>query len=346
MAIIKDETLAEITEQIGRKNAVLQKFINAYDPTALSWLTVQANVRAGKGKAKYAIGDELIGSYTASNGVTYECPWVVVDNDREVEWEDGTKHPGLFLQMKYATNEAVQFDAPEDTVVPTSETTALADWYYWGVTGSNYTALNLSTGATIPHGSYDSIHKCGMNDVNVLRYGYNRWRDSGKRQWLNSAGGVGEWWESTHTGDIAPTQLGSIRGFMAGLDSEFLSVVTSIKIKTSCNTVTDGGVTDTTVDKFWLPSIEEMYGAPQVADIEGPYFPYWKQKTGLENPSNDAVSGRIITAIENHNSAQTCRLRSAHRGYSYGAWLVTTAGYLNYTYASTAYGCAPACVIS
>ena len=111
--------------------------------------------------------------------------------------------------------------------------------------------------------------------------------------------------------------------------------------------MTDSGVTDTTVDKFWLPSIEEMYGAPQIADIEGPYFPYWKQKTGLENPSNDAVSGRIITAIENHNSAQACRLRSAHRGNSSNAWYVATAGNLSYYgYANGAYRCAPACVIS
>ena len=80
MALITDATLQGITEQIGRKNAVLLNFINNYTPT--SWLGVQANVRAGKAKQKYAIGDELIGTYTY-NGTEYECPWVVLDNDRE-----------------------------------------------------------------------------------------------------------------------------------------------------------------------------------------------------------------------------------------------------------------------
>ena len=115
---------------------------------------------------------------------------------------------------------------------------------------------------------------------------------------------------------------------------------------TSCNTVTDGGVTDITYDRFFLPSIEEMYGVPQIADVEGPYFPYWKTKTGWEAPNNAAISGRIIYALENQSSAQYCRLRSASRGNSYNAWYVNTTGNLSFGSASSASRCAPACVIS
>lgn len=348
MSLITDATLQEIVAQIGRKNAVLQKFINEYTPT--TWLDVQANVRAGKAKQKYAVGDELICNYTY-NGVAYECPWVVLDNDRECEWSDGTTHPGLWLGMKYCTVEDVQFDAKEDTLVDlTQEPNALEGWYYWGLTGTTYTALNLSAGAAIPT-TYDSVHKCGINHKDVLLNGYNRWSHSAQRQWLNSSAGIGEWWTAQHTGDLAPSQLASMKGFMAGLDSDFLAVVHPVKVKTSCNTVTDGGVTDTTVDTFFLQSIEEVYGSPQIPDIEGPYFPYWKQVTGLDSPTNGSGSNtndaRKIRRISSPSgSAAYVRLRSAYRGYAYYAWLVTSSGYLYSNGAYNSYAALPACVIS
>ena len=349
MALITNQTMEEIVEQIGRKNATLLKFINNYTPT--SWLAVQAAVRAGKVKSNFAVGDELICKYTY-NGTSYDCPWVVLDNDRECEWEDGTTHPGLWLGMKYATPEDVQFDAAENNVVDlTEEPNALEGWYYWGLTGTTYTALNLSAGAAIPT-TYDSVRKCSINNVDVLKNGYNRWSHSGQRQWLNSSAGIGEWWTAQHPGDVAPSQLASLKGFMAGLDSDFLSVVTPVKVKTSCNTVTDGGVTDTTVDKFFLQSVEEVYGSPQIADIEGPYFPYWKQVTGLDQPTNGSSSStnnarkiKRINALT--GSALIVRLRSAFRGYSHATWYVYSGGSLHYYgTASHGYAALPACVIS
>jgi hypothetical protein len=162
---------------------------------------------------------------------------------------------------------------------------------------------------------------------------------------------VGEWWTAQHTGDTAPSQLGSIKGFMAGLESDFLSVVTPVKVKTSCNTVTDGGATDITVDKFFLQSVEEVYGAPQIPDIEGPYFPYWKQVTGLDEPTNGSSSSannarKIRRISAPSGSAAYVRLRSANRGNALHAWNVNTGGYLNNSGAGNSYAALPACVIS
>ena len=346
MAVITDATLQKIAQQVDRRNAILQKFVNEYTPT--TWLDVQANVRAGKAKQKYAIGDELISTYTYQNA-TYECPWVVLDNDRECEWEDGTKHPGLWLGMKYATPEDVQFDAPEG--VEATEETAQDGVYYCGVNGNTRTMLNLATGATIPYGSYDSVLKGTVNHRDVFSNGYNRWSYSGQRQWLNSAAGIGEWWTAQHLGDNAPTQLNSISGFMAHLPADFLVVVKPVKIKTSCNTVTDGGVTDETLDTFFLQSLEEVYGAPQIEDIEGPYFPYWKLVTGLDEPANGSGSNtnearKIRRVNAPSGGAASVRLRSARRGSSYHAWFVSSGGYLTTDHATTSYASLPACVIS
>ena len=344
MAVITDATLDKVKDEIQKRNAKLKEFVALYARS--TWDTVQLNVKAGLAPTMYAVGTEMVCNYV-KDGTTYQFPWVVADNDREVTWQDGTKHPGMVLQAKFATLESVQFDHAEDTVVAVAETTALANWYYWGLTGSTYTALNLTEGATVPHGSYDSIHRCPINSLDVLRYGYNRYRDSAYRQWLNSDAAKGNWWEAKHTGDIAPDQANTLDGFMRGLDDDFLAVINPVKIQVAANTVTDGGATDVMYDKFFLPSIEEMYGSPQAADIEGPYFPYWKTKTGLNSPSNSANDGRKIYALESQSSAQSCRLRSARRGTSSNVWNVNTSGEVNDGYgAYGSYRCAPACVIS
>ena len=344
MSAFSDATLQLINRELQLRNDLYKEFARKYQ--ANTWDNIQRQVKTGHAADLYNVGDEFVCNYTAVNGTVYELPWEVTKFE-DVYWEnDPLPHPGMFLEMKFASLESIPFDAPEGTTVSTDETEAVDGWYYWGLTSGSYTALNLSAGDTIPHGDYGSIVKCGVNHLDVVRYGYNRYLYCAQRQWLNSAAGVGEWWTAQHLGDIAPSQLNTYRGFMAGLDEDFLAVINPIKIQVAANTVTDGGVTDTMYDRFFLPSIEEMYGAPQASGIEGSYFPYWKDKTGLSTPSNAANNGRIIYALENQSSAQYCRLRSANRGISYSAWYVYAPGSLSYTSAHNAYRCAPACVIS
>ena len=341
MAIIKDTTLAKVKTQLQARNALIRDFVDLYAES--TWDGIQLDVKAGLAPSKYNIGDELVCGYT-KDGVRYDFPWIVVDNDREVTWQDGTVHPAMILQAKYATIESIQFDAAEHEVA--TEATAVDGWYYCGLSGSTYAMLNLSAGATIPYSNYDAIYKGSINNKDVYQYGYNRYLYSAYRQWLNSDKLRNQWWESQHNGDTAPSQLSTVDGFLAGLDSDFLAVINPVKVQVASNTVTDGGVTDVMYDRIWLPSIEEMYGVPQAAGVEGAYFPYWKTKTGLNAPSNDANNGRIITALDAKTSAQSCRCRSAIRGTSYNAWNVYTTGYLSYNTAYSAYRCVPACAIS
>ena len=320
-----------------------------------SWKAIQDIVKAGNASSRFAVGDQLISKYNY-NGTDYDCRWVVLDVNRECEWEDGTTHPGLWLGMKYATPEAVQFDAGERVEVDIeTEPNVLEGWYYWGKSGSSYTKLDLSVGDELPT-TYDKIYRSGIDNITVLQSGYNRWSHSTIRQWLNSDAGVGKWWEPQHFGDVAPTDLSQqIRGFMANLDKDFLSVINPVKVQTACNTVTDGGVTDVTYDRFFLPSIEEVYGVPEVADVEGPYFPYWKQVTSLDEPSNGNAQtpneARMIRKLHSPNGNATyVRLRSVYRSGTCYTYVVGSSGYLvTSTVKSIAsYLCAalPVCVIS
>ena len=191
----------------------------------------------------------------------------------------------------------------------------------------------------------------GPNNLQRSAYGYNRWSQSGIRQWLNSDANAGAWWKGKNVYDRPPQQLSSMRGFMAGLPTDFLDVVAPVQVVTALNTVSDSafGNTETTVDKFFLPSLEQEYIEPQLANVEGAYWPYWKQRMNLNLPqgwyNDNANTFHIRYAIENHASTQSVRLRSARRGYAYSTWGVHAAGYVSSYLATTSLRMAPACVI-
>lgn len=189
-----------------------------------------------------------------------------------------------------------------------------------------------------------------LNCMQRVGYGYNRWSQSGIRQWLNSKAAAGSWWTPQNDFDRAPNELASQRGFMAGFSDEFLSILGKVKVTTALNTV-EGHATDRedTYDTFFLPSLEQMYGTPQLAGAEGEYWEYWKRALGLASPSGTG-SANIHEAYKTYainakTSAQSVRLRSAHRGSAYGTWLVYSTGYLHSSTANGSGRCAPACVI-
>lgn len=191
----------------------------------------------------------------------------------------------------------------------------------------------------------------GINNLQRAAYGYNRWSMSAMRQWLNSDAAVNAWWEPKHPFDRAPQQLSSMRGFMAGLSADFLSIVNPVKITTAPNTVSDSeiGTTEGTFDRFFLASKEQEYCVPQLAGAEGSYWPYWKDCLGLDSPQRDYVDyanpNHIRYSITNHTAAQNVRLRSATRGSAYNVWHVTATGSVYYANAAGASCPAPACVI-
>lgn len=188
------------------------------------------------------------------------------------------------------------------------------------------------------------------NNLQRAAYGYNRWSQSGIRQWLNSAAAAMAWWAAKNPFDRPPQQLASMRGFMAGFDEAFLNIIKPVKVTTALNTVSDTaiGASEDTFDTFFPASLEQEYIVPQASGVEGEYWEYWKQRLGLTSPqatgSNNANAFHIRYGYNAKTSAQSVRLRSASRGPAF-AWLVGAAGYVNGGGAATAPRPAPACVI-
>lgn len=72
---------------------------------------IKAVVAAGNAPAVFPTGTQLVNTYTAKDGKTYDCPWDVVQPDDIAEGETGTTAPAMVLQMHYASLEDIRFSA-------------------------------------------------------------------------------------------------------------------------------------------------------------------------------------------------------------------------------------------
>ena len=194
----------------------------------------------------------------------------------------------------------------------------------------------------------------GEGNINGLQrtaYGYGRWSQSAIRQYLNSDADAGKWWTPQNKFDLAPDNLDTTAGYLSGLPADLLAAIKPVKVVTytnTCETADKAQEKDITYDRVFLPSLEEMYAKPQApAGGEGVPHDYWRIISGSSQPvAQYGTYPRYKQfALTSKTSAQGVRLRSAHRGYAYITWSVSTSGYVNYSYASWADACAPLVVI-
>ena len=311
---------------------------------------VKAIVEGKKEKEVFTIGDQITVPWTdKATNATYAAVMDVV-HFGDVELKDGETTNAMFLQWHYCTPFGVQYDAPEAETA--TEATFSADYnYYTKNSDGSFSLAAVTTGGAIPAGT--TYYHSAIKDTsgNICRYGYNRWSHSAMRQWLNSKAGVNAWWTAQHKGDVKPAELTTKAGFLTGFEDDFLSCLTPIKIVTVPNTISEpdkNTATEITYDKIFLPSMEQMYCAPQ-ASGEGDYWEYWKRASGRTTPCAQwqTYPEMITYAIENHNSAQGVRLRSALRGDSSNTWGVGSSGYVSSSSgAHNSMRCAPACAIT
>lgn len=98
-----------------------------------------------------------------------------------------------------------------------------------------------------------------VNHAQRICYGYNRWSQSGLRQWLNSNAGAGAWWSPRNDFD-RPEHYATWAGFMNDLDADFLAVVARSNLITDINKISDAGGHETTQDYFFLPAMVNLNG--------------------------------------------------------------------------------------
>lgn len=190
-----------------------------------------------------------------------------------------------------------------------------------------------------------------INAPQRVVYGYNRYSQSAIRQWLNSDAAAGSWWTAQNGWDRPPAQATTVRGFLAGASAEFLQIIKPVDVVTAINTVEGSAETyETTQDRIFLPSLQEMYIAPQLADTEGIDWDYYKELAEEADLPGKFQQGQTYPILKTYRisskaSAVHARLRSASRGFAGVTWCVSTSGGVGYSSAYGALSGSPACII-
>ena len=303
------------------------------------WAAIQAAV--ANGEHPYNIGSELTlnwKQYTSASAYTQRQLTFIVAHYGTVEDENGNQKPGMYLHTKELTPVTLYFE--NEQRVEATETNAQDGVYYYGYNGSTYTALNLELGDPVPYGMWTKVYKSGIDFsksvTQITQAGLNWWKDSSVRQWLNSESSAqGFGWQAQHITDTNSNSA-MYGGFLRGCDADFLAVLKPVKVTTNRNTVIWNGETDTTYDRIFLPSSEQVgTGAVGTAGSEGTVWDYYS--TG----GNTARTKKPV----GQTSANYWWLRSAYQTYSNYEYGIRNSGARNNYIAYNNYYVAPACVI-
>lgn len=240
--------------------------------------------------------------------VTLGAKWGDKDAQKDTTWQFTLTKDVLtggsvagFTQMPDVTSsnwKATSYAADGITTIETVPITS----------GSGGTSLGTMQYAT-RNGNLNSMQEAG--------YGWNRWKYSAARQWLNSTQPKGKWWAKQDDWDIAPAQLAQKDGFLCGMPAEMLAVLKTVKVTTLANTVNDGGVTDITYDKVFLASMSQMN--VNMSKEEGVVHEYWQRRTKSKTPIEPwkKYPFMIRYSAANHTSPQSVFSRSADRGIAF-----------------------------
>ena len=195
---------------------------------------------------------------------------------------------------------------------------------------------NLGTFLGKPNGN--------LNGLYVVGCGNNQWYKSAYRQYLNSDLPAKQWWTPQDEWDMKPDQADTVPGFLAGFSDDFKNALTRVKVVTYGNTIINNGSAVVTYDKIFLPSLEEVYFSPD-ASGEGTYWPYWKERTGAKTPQAlwTAYPLRITHDLAKQAVGRNMFLRSANIGTANHVYDVNLIGYIDNSFAATAFRSAPAC---
>lgn len=184
--------------------------------------------------------------------------------------------------------------------------------------GANGITLNETVNVTVGSGGTNlgriknDSRSGNLNSAQEMAYGWNRWKSSALRQYLNSNKPKGQWWTPQDQWDICPYQLASKDGFLCGMPEEMLNCLKKVKVVTYANNVNDEGAEDITYDYVTLPSLSQMFIEPQTSG-EGDAHTYWRRRSGSTTPCKfwNTYPNMIEYSVTNKTSPKIVFLRSS-----------------------------------
>ncbi len=286
------------------------------DISELTYDEIATIVRAGRAEEKFKIGDQIVTTYTTTNGTQYEMPFDVVAF-RKSELEDGSIVPSMIIQSHYATVESIQFDAPESSSSDINvRECGWNRWMYSGIRqwlnsdankGAWWKSTHSGDVAPTQHGTYNGFMKGFSTDfLNILK-------KTKHETALNYA---------YPSGSSRPCV------YDVTYDTFFLP---SMKEEHCCNAANP---------YYWDDS-----------DREGSTWEYWIQRKGEAPQKYSSSTGDINTnsirySLADKSTAKTVWLRSANRDYSSVEYNIRNSGNaIHYACFDSSSCSAPAAVI-
>lgn len=179
-----------------------------------------------------------------------------------------------------------------------------------------------------------------MNHSHRIRYGSNNVKESGLRQWLNSAATKGNFWTPQTKFDRPPSYANTLDGFLTTLPDDFKAVVKKRDRKVNTNSVFELNDTInsyyTLSDKFWLASRFNVYGSEEVSSVatDDVFFDYYNGASNTDRIKYDSSGVARWWWLDTPHAGTACYVRR-----------VNTDGSLDNGDAVSGGGVAPACVI-
>lgn len=221
-----------------------------------------------------------------------------------------------------------------------------------GTTVKTYASSTTTTEievATVSEGSEGTslgdVNNSINGNTNSLQRGLlgnNRYSQSAIKQYLDSDGAAGSFWNPQNIFDRPPSWVASQAGFQKDMDVDFLAVLGEVDKITALNTVSDGGGSETSAEKFFLLSRTEVYGGKEGSISEGNAYPYYSETSDLSAAGTGADTNRIKYR---NGAAQYWWLRSPLTSGSYYVRGVNPTGDVGNYGAGYSGGVVPACCI-
>lgn len=175
-----------------------------------------------------------------------------------------------------------------------------------------------------------------LNAIDRCMYGSNNYKESAVRQFLNSDW-IDEIWTPQTKFDRKPSWITSVSGFMYGMDKDFLDAVGEVVVPCASNggyespdsTVPNGG-TYTVTDKFYLPSMTEIFGQIVGRPDGSVLLPFYEGATNTDRIKYGANTQWLT--------------RTAATQSSFGYYVTSTGSYID-NYTSFTCGICPMCTI-
>lgn len=214
----------------------------------------------------------------------------------------------------------------------------------WNIIDKNHTgypanSVTLMSDKVLTLKCFDAKEPTNPNSARTSS-GNNRYSVANIRQWINSNAGTGAWYSAQHQYDAPPSNdnvdsgyndYDTQPGFMNGFSATAKSALLDTTLITVLNKDTDGGGSETTVSKMFLPSETEMGLGDENIISEGTPFSIFNSDASRQSyPTSECVANSEYTNSSlNVSLAWDYWLRTPNTTFSYVERTITSSGTLS-----------------